>query len=89
MIKLSEKYTLKNDHHSWRLISRVESDHYKAKDGFVDENRWYPTIQMVLLHIFDELLKECNGDIVDLLKAVEDAREEIRGMEFKIKEGER
>jgi len=85
MIKLSEKYTLESDAFSWKLIALVPSNARLAKDGFVKNERWFPTLQMILVHILDEELKECNGEISDLLEKLNTVLDEIRDMEFKIK----
>ena len=85
MIKLSEKYTIKNDPYSWRLITTVPSDHRWAKDGSASKDRWFPTLQMVLVHILNEELKECDGEIAELLEKYNTVLEEIKAMEFKIK----
>ena len=85
MIKLSEKYTLESDAFSWKLIALVPSNARLAKDGFVKNERWFPTLQMVLVHILDEELKECDGEIAKLLEKYNTVLEEIKAMEFKIK----
>ena len=85
MIKLSEKYTIKNDPYSWKLITTVPSDHRWTKGGFASSDRWFPTLQILLVHIVDNELKDCDGEISDLLKKHNTVLDEIKAMEFKIK----
>ena len=85
MIKLSEKYSVENDPYSWRLTTTVPSDHKWTKDGSVNKDRWFPTLQMLLVYIVDEELKECDGEISDLLEKLNTVLDEVKTIEFKIK----
>ena len=81
MLKLSEQFYLSWDQYSWKLTERIPTKHYKSKRGYAELERWFPTIQMVLVHIFDEQIKSCEGtELADLQKSVELALTSVQEM---------
>lgn len=89
MIILSDKYTLTWDKYSWKVTTKVPSNHRLAKNGFAKEDRWFPNLRMVFEFIFDDQIKDCKDYTLEgLHQSIDESLGAIRQMVDTIKNHE-
>lgn len=76
-MKILEKYTIEYDAYSWKLTAIVPSNSYLSKTGYTTEERWFPTLRMILVHILDRELKKDCKDIQAMLDEMDRVTKEI------------
>lgn len=82
MITLDKNYSIQTDTHSWKLVfsepRERENKKTKKLEPYIFEDFWYyPTLQDCLTKYTDIALKQCNENVLQILKKLEQIEKTI------------